>query len=152
ERARAFARDRVERGREMRLHQAVAAPERRAVGLEEDLGRGGEAREPGLREQERVEEVALDRDAVARERQRRRDQLGERELAGAEPFEGEREPRDRAGHTDAEAAFARFARISLAVLVEKDVDAGVARRRLAIVDGKITAAGAVVGALRAEMD
>ncbi len=97
--ARAVARDRLERCRQVALHQPLARPGRRAVGLEEDPGRGRPARQPRLREQERVDQVVLDRDAVARERERRRDQLGERELARAEAVERDRQARDRAGHS-----------------------------------------------------
>jgi hypothetical protein len=135
--ARAVARDRLERRRQVALHQPVARRGRGAVGLEEDPGRGRPARQPRLREQQRVDQVVLDRDAVARERERRRDQVGERELARAGAIERDRQARDRAGHADPEPALARFFRIGRAVGAEKDVGRRVARRGLAIVDRQV---------------
>src|SRR5947209_2502336 len=111
-----------------------ATPPEAAVG-EEDLGRGGPARQARLRARQRVRNVVLDRNAVARQRDRRRDQLGEREFARAVFRVREREPRDRAGDADGERGVLRFARIGVAPLVEEDVARGGRRRGLAIVDG-----------------
>ena len=65
---------------------------------------------------------------------RRRDQLRERELARAVALMREREPRDRAGHADAERRFARLLRVGLAFLVEEHVARQRGGRGLAIVD------------------
>src|SRR5262249_58197072 len=97
--------------------------------------RRGPAREPRLRRRKRVGQVALDHDAVARGRERRGDELRQREFARAVTLERECQAGDRAGYADAEAGVARLARIGLAFLVEEDVAAPPRRRRLAVVDG-----------------
>ena len=51
----------------------------------------------------------------------------------------ERKPADRAGHADRERAVARFLRVGLAVVVEKDVRVDRRRRGLAIIDGDVLA-------------
>ena len=92
-------------------------------------------REPFLRFCERVSEILVNDDAVARQRNSRRDQIGKAEFARAIMFERIREPGDRARHADAEPAVARFGRHRIAMLVEKHSLRRVGRRRLAIVDG-----------------
>jgi hypothetical protein len=56
-------------------------------------------------------------EAFARQLDRRRHQLRQRELARAVFLVRKGKARDRAGHADAERAVARLARISLAALV-----------------------------------
>ena len=128
------ARDRLRARPRDRPAQAVAALQRRAVGLQEDFRRRRPARQPRLRARQRVGEIVLDRETVAREPDRRRDQLRERELARAVFLVRERKPRDRAGHADAERRVARLARIGLALLVEEHVARHRGRRGLAVVD------------------
>jgi len=82
----------------------------------------------------RVGFVVFDRNALARQRDRRRDQLREREFAGAVFRVRERQPRDRAGNADGERGVLRFARIGFAPFVEEDVACGRGRCGLAIVD------------------
>ena len=77
-------------------------PKRRAVGLEEDLRRGRPARQPRLRARQRVGDIVGDRDALARERDRGRDQVGQREFAGAVFLVRQREAGDGARHADGE--------------------------------------------------
>ena len=50
---------------------------------------------------------------------RRRDQIGEREMAGAVFLFGERQARDRARHTDRQRRVARLLRIGIAARVEE---------------------------------
>ncbi len=116
------------------LHQGRAGTERAAVGAEENLGAGGPARQPRSRARQRVRDIVLDRNAVARQRDRRRDQLAEREDARAVFRMREREAGDRAGHADGERGVARLARVRFAPLVEEDVARDRGRRGLAIVD------------------
>src|SRR5436309_12664429 len=54
--------------RSILLDQPVAGGARRAVLLQEDARRGREAGKPRLREEKRIEQVVLDRHAVARDR------------------------------------------------------------------------------------
>ena len=80
--ARPVPRDRFERGGEIGLHEHVARRERRPSFrkiLAEDGQRANNARAP----RQRVGEVAVDREAVARKRDRGRNELRQRELAGA---------------------------------------------------------------------
>ena len=134
ERARAAVGDRLQRRREIGLHQRVAARQRRAVAFEKNLRRRRPAREPRLRARQRIGEIVLDREALARQRDRGRDQLRERELARAVLLMRERQPRDRAGHADAERRIARLLRIGFALLVEEHVARHRGGRGLAIVD------------------
>ena len=89
--------------------------------------------------QERIEEVALDRNAFARELHRRRDQFGEREPPRAVPRVGKRQARDRAGHADPERAVARFFRVGVSIGVKKHVRRRRRRGGLAIIDGDVLA-------------
>ena len=134
ERAGAVAGDRLQRGGKVVLHECVAAPEWCAVGFQKDLRRSRPARDPRLRERQRVGELVIDRDALAREPDRGRDQLGKREFARTVFLVREREPRDRARNADAERRIARFLRIGLAFVVEENVARHRSRRRLAVID------------------
>src|SRR5262249_2896749 len=125
-----------ERVGEVALQQGRARCERTAVG-EEDLRRGGPACQARLRPRQRIRDVVLDRNALARERDGRRDQWGERELARAVFRVREREPRDRAGNADGERGVLGFARIGFTPLVEENLARGRRRRGLAIVDGGV---------------
>ena len=62
---------------------------------------------------QRVGHVVRDRQAFARELDRGRQQLREAEPAGAVARMREREPRDRAGHADAERGIAGLARVGV---------------------------------------
>ncbi len=134
ERAGAVACDRRQRVGEIALEQRVAGRERAAIRLEEDFGRGRPARHPPLHARQRIGDIVLDRDAVARKLDRGRYQFGEREFARAVFLMREREPGHRAGYSDRERGLARLARVGVAFLVEKDVARGGGRRGLAIVD------------------
>ena len=87
--------------------------------------------------------IVGDRDTSARERDRGRDQVGQREPAGAVFLGGQREAGHRAGHADGERGVARLLRVGVAFRVEERLGVDRLRRGLAIVDGRILAAGAV---------
>ena len=125
------------------MHQPIARRQHRAVGLQKDVRRSGPAREPRSVERQRIRGVVGDVDAVAGQRNRRRDQLGEREFAGAVFCFRQRQPRDRAGHADGERGFARLLRIGVALRIEEGFGVDRRRRGLAIVDGGVLAACAV---------
>src|SRR5207253_8970296 len=78
--------------------------------------------------------LLVDRESVARELDRGRDQLRERELAGAIALMRERKPRDGAGHADTERGVARLLRVDLALLIEKCVTRQRGGRGFAVVD------------------
>ena len=90
-----------------------------------------------------VGNIVVERDAVARHGDRGRDQIGEREMAGAVFLLGQRQARHRAGHADGERRRARLLRIGVALVVEEALGVDRRRRGLAIVDGGIPAAGKV---------
>ena len=100
--ARTLRGDRLKRCGEIGLHQPVAARQRRAVALQKDLRGRRPAREPQLRARQRVGKLVIDLEPFAREPDGGRDQLRERELAGAVFLVRQRQSRDRAGHADAE--------------------------------------------------
>ena len=100
--ARALCGNRLQRCREIGLHQPVAACERRAVALQEDFRGRRPAREPQLRARQRVGELVIDLEPFAREPDGGPDQLREREFAGAVFLMRKRKPRNRAGHADTE--------------------------------------------------
>src|SRR5262249_31910939 len=108
ERGWSVAGDGGERVGEVALQQGRARGGRPAGG-EEELRGGGPAREGRWRPRQRIGDVVLDGNAVARQRDRRRDQLGEREFARAIFRVRERQPRDRAGNSDGERGVLRFA-------------------------------------------
>ena len=60
------------------LDEAVAALESAAIRPQKNRPRGGVAAQP-RRPRQRISEIVLDEGSVARERDRRRDQLGKRE-------------------------------------------------------------------------
>ena len=95
---------------------------------------------------QRIRDVVFDRNAVARERDGRRDQVREREFAGAVFLVRQRKPRDGAGHADRRAReVARLLRIGIAVGVEEGLGVDRRRRGLAIIDRRChpAAVGAV---------
>ena len=84
--------------------------------------------------------VVGDDKAVARQLDRRLEQIRQREFAGAVFLQRQRQPGDGAGHADAERGVARFRDIGLAVGAEEHVARRRGRRGLAIVDGDVLAA------------
>ena len=108
--------------------------QRRAVGTRKSLRRIRPARHAAVHIRQRVGHVVGDDEAVARQLDRRLDDLRQREIAGAVFFQRQRQSGDRAGHADAERGIARFVRIGFAVRAEIHVARGSRRRGLAIVD------------------
>ena len=135
--ARPVARDGIKRARQIALHQAVAAPERLAVAAQKNLRGGGPAREHRLRVRQRVGEIVVDQDAVARHHDGRRDQVAELEFPRAILLMRQRQARHSAGHADRGAELAQLFHVGLAALVEISVWLGRGRRGLAIVDRKL---------------
>ena len=131
---RAVARDRPQGGGQIVLHQRVAgaqAPSRRLS--EKFLPKTASA--PTAAARAAASRRCRPRPECRRgELDRRRDQLRERELAGAVACVRQRQPGHGAGHADRQAGIARFLRIGFAVGVEEDVARGRGRRGLAIVD------------------
>ena len=84
-------------------------------GLQEQLRGRRPARHPRDRRAAGVLELVADLVAVARQLDRRRDQLRQLEFAGAVFLQRERQARDGARHADAEALIARFRRIGVAL-------------------------------------
>ena len=117
--------------------------EHAAVGFQKNLGRGRPARQPRPVSQQRIRGVVGDRNAVARQRDRRRHQIGEREMAGAVFRFRERQPRDCSRHADGKRGVARLLRIGVALRIEERRGVDRRRRGLAIVDHRVVAAGAV---------
>ena len=109
-------------------------------GLRKIFAEDGQRASRALRARQRIGDIVLDRDAVARKLDRGRDQFGERELSRAVFRVREREPGHRAGHADRERGLARLARVGVALLVEEDVARGRGRRGLAIVDRDVDVA------------
>ena len=98
--------------------------------------RGGEGK--------RIGDVVVDREPLTGERDRRRDQVGERELARTIFAPCEFEAGDRARHADGKARIARLERIGLAIGVEEHVLGRRRGRGLAIVDrNRLIAIGAM---------
>jgi hypothetical protein len=134
ERGGSVAGDVVERVGKIALDQRIAWRQHAAVGFEKDLRRGRPLREPPLVQLQRIGDILFDRDAVARQRNRRRDQLRQREFARAVFRMRQRQSRDRPGHAHRQRRFARFLRIGIALRVEEHVAGGGGGRGLAIVD------------------
>ena len=86
-------------------------------------------------ERQRIGDIVVDNEALARERDRRRDQIREGEFARAIFAPGELEAGDGSRHADRQAGIARLERIGLAVGVEKHVLGRRGGRGFAIVDG-----------------
>ena len=85
---------------EIELHQPVAFVQRRRRPLREDRRRRRPARQPLAARAAASRRCRPRPESPARQSDRRRDQLGERELAGAVFLLRQREARDRAGHAD----------------------------------------------------
>ncbi len=92
---------------------------------------------------QRLRVVVGEIDAVARHRNRGRDQIGQREMAGAIFFLGQREAGDGARHADRKRGIARLLRIGIALRVEKALGVDRRRRGFAIIDRGVAAVGAV---------
>ena len=137
---RSVAGDGGERVGEVALQQGRAGAERPAVVLEENLGRGRPALQARFRARQRIRDVILDREALARETYGGCDQLRQGEFPRAVFGMGEREARDRAGHADRERAVARLLRVGFALVVEEDIARDRGRCGLAIVDRGLQAA------------
>ena len=105
-----------------------------AVGAQIDSRRRRMAGKRLRRQRQRIGDVVIDGEALPRERDRRRDQIGEGELARAVFAPGELEAGDGSGHADRQAGIARLERIGLAVGVEEHVLGRRCGRGLAIVD------------------
>ena len=141
ERARPVPRDGFERAGEVGLHQPVAGREQSAVRFQEDLRRGGKAGEPRRGARQRIRELVLDQNALAGERDCRRDQVGKLEFARAVLFERQRQSGDRPRHARGQPGIAGFLRVILAVPVEEHVARCRPRRGLAIIDRSCGAVG-----------
>ena len=126
-------RDRFQRIGEIALHQPLAAFECAAVRAQEDRPRRGIAPQPGAARQ-RIGEIVLDPDAVARQRDCRREQVGEAEMAGAVMRMRVSQTCDRAGHAHGQSAVARFIRVGETLRVEEHVRRGRRRRGFAIIE------------------
>ena len=85
-------------------------------------------------ERQRVGDVLVDGEALTRERDGGRDEVGEGELARPVFAPRELEASDGSGHADREPGIARLERIGLAVGVEEHVLGRRGRRGLAVVD------------------
>ena len=131
---RAIRGDRLKRRREVVERDVIAGPFHASVGPEKHAGRRRMAGERFGRQGERIGDVVVDGETSASERDRRGDELGERELAGAVFAPGELEAGDRAGDADRKAGIARLERIGLAVGVEEHVLGRRRGRGLAVVD------------------
>ncbi len=126
--------DRLERRGEVVERDVVAGLLHAAVGPQIDArGRGMAGERPGG-ERQRIGDVVVDGEALTRERDRGRDQVGEGEFARAVFAPREFEAGDRSGHADREPGIARLERIGLAVGVEEHVLGRRRGRGLAIVD------------------
>ena len=113
-------RDRFQRVGEIGLHQPVALRRRsEPSGFSKTFAEDGQRANKRLRRDEGIGEVAVDGEAVARKCDRGRDQLRQRELAGAVFAVRERKPGHRAGHADAEAGGERFLRVGLPMASRK---------------------------------
>ncbi len=138
--ARAIAGDARERVGEVSLQQRVAGGECLPVGLEEDLRARGPAPEPRLHARKRIGDIGLDREAVVRERDRRRQQVGEREFSRAILGMRERQACNGAGHADRQRRVAGLLRVGLTLVVEETVALDRGRCGLTIVDRGVDAA------------
>ena len=108
-----------------------------AVRPQEDRARRGIAPQPRCCRGKRIGEIVLDRDAVARQRDRRRDQFGERELCPSRIAHARSaSPATVPGTPTASPLIARFLRVGVALRVEKHVRRRRRRRGLAIVDAR----------------
>ena len=144
EAGRAFAGDGLERRGEVVERDVIAGLLHAAVGPEKDARRRRMAGERLGGEGQRVGDVVVDGEALTRERDRGRDQVGERELARAVFAPGELEAGDGPRHADREARIARLERIGLAVGVEEHVLGRRRGRGLAVVDrDRLIAIGAM---------
>jgi hypothetical protein len=121
--------DDFQRVREVVLHEPVAALKNLAILHENRRGRWP-AHNQLLVLRKRQREIVFDRNAVAGELDRRRNQIGERKFPRAELFQRGGKPRDRAGHADTHARELRFRGVGLAVFVEKAFRAERLRRDL----------------------
>ena len=117
------------------------APSALPSGLRKIFAEDGQRASRALRARQRIGDVVLDRNAVARERDRGRDQLGEREACRSRIS---RAPAPAPPPCRARRSRAResrdLLRIGIALLVEEHVARGRGRRGLAIVDGDVAVA------------
>ncbi len=86
---------------------------------------------------QRVGGVVGDHKTVARQCNRRREQIRKLEFSGAIFFQRQCKSRDGAGHADPERLIARLPGVRFAVVTQKHVARGSSRCALAIVDGDI---------------
>ena len=100
---RAIRGDRLKRRREVVERDVIAGPFHASVGPEKHAGRRRMAGERFGRQGERISDVVVDGETLVSERDRRSDELGERELAGAVFAPGELKAGDRPRHADREA-------------------------------------------------
>ena len=135
EAGRALGGDRLERRGEIVERDVIAGLRDAAVGRRKMRADDGWLASAFAAERQGIGDVVVDGEPLPRERDRRRDQIGEREFAGAVFAPGELEAGDGSGHADREPGIARLERIGLAVGVEKDVLRRRGGRGLAIVDG-----------------
>ncbi len=143
ERARAVTRNCLQRIGKVLLHQTIAGAEHAAVRFDKNLDRCRPARQPRQHIGQRIRGVVADRDAVARQRDRRRNQFGEAEFSRTIFLFGQGQARNGARHADRKRGFARPARIGIAGIVQKAFGVDAARRGLAIIDGRVCAVGQV---------
>ena len=126
--------DRLERRGEIVERDVIAGLRDAAVGPQIDARRRRVAGKRLRRQRQGIGDVVVDGEALPRERDRRRDQVGEREFARAVFAPGELEAGDGSRHADRKPGIARLERIGLAVGVEEHVLGRRRRRGLAIVD------------------
>ncbi len=116
---RSVAGNRAQRDRKVGLQQILARHQHRAVAVEKNRRARLPARDARLGQRQCVRDIVDDLDPVAGERDRRFDQLGEREFAGPVFFVRQRQSRDGAWHANGQGRVARFLRVGFAFLVEK---------------------------------
>ena len=126
--------DRLERCGEIVERDVIAGLRDAAVGLQIDARRRRMAGKRLRRQRQRIGDVVVDGEALPRERDRRRDQVGEGEFARAVFAPGKLEAGDGSRHADREPGIARLERIGLAIGVEEHVLGRRRRRGLAVVD------------------
>ena len=137
---RTVLRDGEQRVGKVGLYEPVARRERAAVAFEKNLRRRRPARQAGPVDGQRIRGVVGHCDAVARQRDRRHDQIGQREFSRAVFLLGVGEPGDGSGNADGERGLARFLRIGIALRVEEGPAVDRRRRDFAIIDRRILAA------------
>ena len=87
----AVAADRFEYGGEVGLNEPLSTPQRASIRMQKNPRRRRPTFQPGLRGGKRIGEIILDLNAVAGERDGRRDKLGQRKFSRTVFAQGERQ-------------------------------------------------------------